>query len=118
MIDPSTGRVKMHLLKYDFLPGYTWWTSNGEEEEDAKREGVVHDDEREGGVKNVLENENQLDREAEHKSKQLTKKHKMTMTNLASIMKLMTLFRKRSVKKDAEARRSQKLPLRSPTQTR
>ena len=45
LIDPFTGRVKMHLLKYDFMPGYTRWTSHGEEEEDTEVEGEVHHDE-------------------------------------------------------------------------
>ena len=65
LIDPSTGRVKMHLLKYDFMPGYTRWTSQSEEEEDVEVEGKVHDDELEGGVKNVAEHENHLDGQKE-----------------------------------------------------
>ena len=73
LIDPSTGHVKMHLLKYDFMPGYTWWTSHGEEEEDVKVEGEVHDDELEGGVKNVSEHENHLDGQEERNRKELSK---------------------------------------------
>ena len=62
LIDPSTGRVKMHLLKHSFMPGYTRWTRNGEDEEDAEVEGVSHDDEPEGGMKNIeAEHENHLD---------------------------------------------------------
>ena len=73
LIDPSTGRVTMHLLKYDFMPGYTRWTSDGEEEKDVKVEGKVHDDELEGGVKNVAEHENHLNVQKERNGKELSK---------------------------------------------
>ena len=62
LIDPSTDRVKMHLLKHSFMPGQTRWTRHGEDEEDAEVEGVAHDDEPEGGMKNIeAEHENHLD---------------------------------------------------------
>ena len=34
LINPCTGRVMMHLLKHDFMPGYTWWTRHGKDEQD------------------------------------------------------------------------------------
>ena len=43
LIDPSTGRVKMHLLKHSFMPGYTRWTSHGED--GMSCEGAEHDEE-------------------------------------------------------------------------
>ena len=66
LIDPSTGRVKMHLLKHSFMPGYTWWTSHGEDAKDAEVEGAAHDDETEGGMKKEAGHENQLDGEEVH----------------------------------------------------
>jgi hypothetical protein len=59
LIDPSTGRVKMHLLKHSFMPGYTRWTSHGEDEEDAGVERATHDDKPEGGMKKEAGHENQ-----------------------------------------------------------
>ena len=59
LIYPSTGRVKMHLLKHSFKLGYTWWTSHGEDEEDAgAEEGATHDDKPEGGMKKEAGHEN------------------------------------------------------------
>ena len=61
LIDPSTGRVKMHLLKHSFMPGYTWWTSHGEDEEGDEVEVAAHNDELEGGMKKKAKHENHLD---------------------------------------------------------
>ena len=59
--DPSTGRVKIHLLKHSFMPGYTRWTSHGEDEEGAEVEVAAHNDELEGGMKKKAKHENHLD---------------------------------------------------------
>ena len=61
LIDPSTCRVKMHLLKHSFMPGYTRWTSHGEDKEDTRLEegATVHDDKlEEGGLKKESGHEN------------------------------------------------------------
>lgn len=66
LIDPSTGRVKMHLLKHDFMHG--WWARHGEDEEDADVEGAAYeeagyppDEESEGG-----ENESDAEHDEDH----------------------------------------------------
>ena len=48
LIDPSTGRVMMHLLKHDFMPGYTRWTRHDENSQGGGVEGLEANEE-EGG---------------------------------------------------------------------
>jgi len=38
-MDPFTGTVLAHLLRYGFMDGYTRWTLHGEEEEDEASDG-------------------------------------------------------------------------------
>ena len=58
LIDPSTGRVMMHLLKHDFMPGYTWWTRHGENSQGGEFEGLVaNEEEREKNYESDAEHE-------------------------------------------------------------
>ena len=62
LIDPSSGRVKMHLLKHSFMLGYTRWTSHGEEEDTGVEEATLHDEKpEERGMKKEIGHENQPD---------------------------------------------------------